>query len=72
MIRTRHPAGVVARHACAAHKDVLNRVVEHVPHVEHAGDVGRRDDHRVWLALVREGAKETVVQPVLIPFPLDR
>ena len=72
VIRARHPAGIAARHACAAHKDVLNRVVEHVPHVEHAGDVGRRDDHRVRLALVREGAKETVVQPVLIPFSLDR
>ncbi len=42
-----HPAGVEPHHAGAAHEDVLYGVVEHVAHVEYAGDVGRRYDYGV-------------------------
>ena len=66
-----HPAGVLAHHAGAAHQHVLDGVVEHVPHVQHARDVGRRDDDRVRLAPVRGGVKQLVVQPVLVPLRLD-
>ena len=65
------PAGVLARHAGAAHQHILQRVVEHVAHVEHAGDVGGRDDDRIGLALVGFRMEELVVDPVVVPFGLD-
>ena len=66
-----HPAGVLALHAGAADEDVLDGVVEHVAHVEHARDVGRRDDHRVGHPVVGLGVEEFFVNPKLIPFFLD-
>ena len=38
------PEHFLAVHARLAGEDVLDGVVQHVPHVEHARDVGRRDD----------------------------
>ena len=40
------PEGGFAFLASAAHHDVLQRVVEQVAHVQHTGDVGRRDHDR--------------------------
>ena len=65
-----HPTSVLSLHTCAAHEDILNRIVEHVAHVEHTRHVGRRDDHRVGLSPVGPAAEELVVQPILIPFRL--
>ncbi len=70
MVGAWHPAGVLPLHACAAHQNVLNGVVQHVPHVQHAGDVWRRNHNRVRLAAVGLRAEEFVFQPVLIPFAL--
>ena len=67
MVRTRHPAGVLAHHPCAAHQHVLDGVVEHVPHVEHAGDIRRGNDHRVGLAVVGLAFEKAVLQPVSVP-----
>src|SRR5690606_37248954 len=39
-----------AAHAVVAHQRVLQRVLERVPHVQRAGDVGRRQQHRVGRA----------------------
>ena len=44
MVRARLPQHVATAHALVAAEDVLQRVVECMPHVEHAGDVGRRND----------------------------
>ena len=66
-----HPAGVLALHAGATDEDVLDGVVEHVAHVEHAGHVGRRDDDGVWHAVVGLRVEELLVKPELIPFLLD-
>ena len=46
------PEGVVARHARAAYEDILNGVVQHVAHMEHARDVGWWDHHGIRLARV--------------------
>ena len=52
MVCARHPAGVLALHAGTANEDVLNRIIEHVAHVEHTRHVGRRDDYGVGLACI--------------------
>ncbi len=44
VVGARLPQHVLAAHALEAHEDVLQRVVEGVPDVQRAGDVGRRDD----------------------------
>ena len=71
VVHARHPAGVAARHAGAADEHVLQRVVEHVAHVEHARDVGGRDDDGIGLPLVGFRVEETVLNPKVVPFGLD-
>ena len=71
MVGSRHPAGVLALHPGAAHEHVLNRLVEHVPHVQHAGHVRRRNDHRIGLPLVGLRVEHVVPHPVVVPFRLD-
>ncbi len=71
MVHARHPAGVLAFHARAAHQHVLQRVVEHVAHVEHARDVGRRNDDRVGFAFVGLRVEQPVLGPVVVPLRLD-
>ena len=70
MVGAGHPAGVFALHARAAHEDVLDCIVEHMPHVEDAGDVWRRDHYGVSFALVGLGMEQLVFKPVGIPFVL--
>jgi len=41
------PHGRLALEAGAADQDVLNRIVEHVAHREHPGDIRGRDDDRI-------------------------
>ena len=50
MVGTRHPASVLALHAGAAYKDILNGLVEHVSHVEYTRHIGWRNNHRIRLA----------------------
>jgi hypothetical protein len=66
------PEGIEALHPFIADEDVLERVVERVPHVEGAGDVGRGDDDGEGSPFPFTSAwKETGVQPALEPFFLD-
>ena len=51
MVGTGLPQHISAAHALVAAQDVLQRVVERVPHVQHAGDVRRRDNHREGLCV---------------------
>ncbi len=69
VVSARHPQGILALHTRAAHKDILNSVVEHVSHVEHTGYIGRRNNNRVRLAAVGSRFKQVMFQPILIPFP---
>ena len=66
-----HPAGVLALHAGTAHQYVLNGFVQHVPHVQHTGHVGGRNDHGVRRAAVGFRGKQFVVHPVLVPLILN-
>ncbi len=71
MVGAGHPQGVFARHAGTADEDVLDGVVEHVAHVQHAGDVGRRDYYAVGFTVIGFAVEEAVLHPVGIPFVLD-
>ena len=57
MVGARHPAGIFALHSRTAHQHVLNGIVEHVPHVQHAGYVRRRNHDGIRLAFVGLGMK---------------
>ena len=70
MVGSRHPAGVLALHAGTTHQDVLDGIVEHVPHVEHTRDVGRRDDDGIGLTSIGFRTEQFVVHPILVPLGL--
>ena len=67
VVGTREPQNLLAIHARLAGEDVLNGVVEHMPHVQLTGDVWRRDDDRVRRPLIayafRLGRKTFVLLP---------
>ena len=71
VVGARNPAGVLALHAGAAHQYVLQRIVEHVSHVEHARNIGWRDDDRVGFPLIGFGMEKAVLHPVVVPFGFD-
>ena len=60
MIGARLPQHVAAAHALEAHQNVLQRVVEGMPHMERAGDVRRRNDdgERLGVDAVRRAGGE--------------
>ena len=45
-----HPERFVAGHAAPADEDVLHGVVQAMPHMQHRGDVRRRNDDGEWIA----------------------
>jgi hypothetical protein len=58
MVHARLPEHILAPHALEAAEDVLDRVVEGVPHMERAGHIRRRNDDRVGyrvLAILASG-----------------
>ena len=63
------PLGALAAHAVIAGQAVLDRVVQRVAHVQHAGDVRRRDGQRV--VLVRGALRGGMEQPGIQPFADD-
>ena len=71
MVSTRYPAGILTFHACTAHQDILNRIVQHVSHVEHTSHVWWWDHDCIRLTGVGFAGEQFVVQPILIPFRFD-
>ena len=67
MVRTRHPAGVLAFQACTTYQNILNRLIEYVTHVQHTRYVGRRNNDGKRFPAIRLRMKEIIVQPVLVP-----
>src|SRR5215470_1468920 len=52
---------------------VLNHTIQDVPHVKHAGDVGRRNDDGVGgLGRSRVGSETILFQPESVPLRFDR
>jgi len=75
VIGARLPEHVAPAHALEAGEYVLERVVERMPHVQRAGDVGRRNDDAVRprVAPLRPAATErTRLLPRGVDAPLDR
>ena len=72
MISPGQPQDVVAAHSVPSHDDVMLGVIEHVAHVEHAGDIRRRDDdgERRFGGL-GIGGEAALLQPEIIPFVLN-
>ncbi len=61
VVCTRHPAGVLALQAGTTHKNVLNSLIQHMPHVQHACHIRWGNNDRKRLATVRFAMKEFVV-----------
>ena len=71
VVRAGQPEGVEAGHTTPPHEDILDRLVERVPHVQDAGYVRRGYDHRIGdAALGRLRVKVTVILPDRVPFGL--
>ena len=68
VVSARHPAGILALHAGTPDQNVLNRIVQHMSHVEHPCNVGRWNHHGIRLTAIRLRTEKLVVQPVLVPF----
>ena len=68
VVGSRNPAGIFPFHARLANQHILDGIVEHVAHVQNAGDIGRRYDDGIGFALIGNRAEQTLVHPVLIPF----
>ena len=71
VVGARHPAGVLTLHPRAAHQHVLDRLVEHVAHVQHACHVGGRNYDRIGLPRVGNRVEEAVLHPVVVPLLFD-
>ena len=73
VVRPRQPKDLFAIHARFAGEDVLDGVVEYVPHVQHTGNIWRRDDDGIRrLGRSRIGNEQVIVQPELVPLRFDR
>ena len=70
VVGARHPTSVLAVDASLTNEDILNRVIEHVTHVEHTRYIWWRNHYSVRLASIRFARKEFVVSPILIPLAL--
>jgi len=65
MVGARHPVGIVALHAVAADQDVHEGLLEGMPHVQRARDVGRRELDAIGL---RTGIARMAEIAALLPF----
>ena len=67
------PQRVFAEHARAARERVHQRVLESVPHVQRAGDIGRRQhDRKRFAPAARSGIKTAGLLPAVAPLFFDR
>ena len=73
VIGTGLPQGIAPAHPLKADQDVLQREGQRVPHVQTAGDIGRRHHDRVRaLAAARIGGKAAGAFPGVVLPRLDR
>ena len=73
MVAARHPKSIIALHAPPADQDVLQGIVERMPHVQLPRHIGRRNhDGKRLLSLLGFGMKEIVLLPELVPSLLKR
>ncbi|MPM49510.1 hypothetical protein SDC9_96240 [bioreactor metagenome] len=64
MIGSGNPTGIFSLHPCTSYQDILNGVVEHMPHVQDTGDVRGRNDNCIRFTFIGLGTKQFVFHPV--------
>ena len=70
MVRSRYPAGVLPMHAGIPDQNIIQRIVQHMAHVQDSRHIGRRNHDRIRFLFVGLGMEELVFQPIGIPFVL--
>ncbi len=70
MICSRHPAGIVAFKTGPANQNILDGIVEHMPHMEYTCHVRRRNNDGIGFSFVNFGMEIFILHPVFIPFLL--
>ena len=71
MVGSRYPAGIFPGHAGTAHENVLYGIIEHVPHVQHTGNVGGGYNDCVGFATIGFRFEVAVFQPIFVPLAFD-
>ena len=61
MVGSRNPAGILAVHSGLSDKDVVQGVVQNVPHVKDTCHIWWRDDNSIRFSFIRFRMKELVV-----------
>ncbi len=61
MVGTRYPASVLTFHTGAAYQYILNRIIQHMAHVQNARNIWRRNDNGVRLTLIRNRPEKLVL-----------
>jgi hypothetical protein len=67
VVRTGYPAGIFPQHPGPSYQDVLDSIVQAMAHMEHTGDIRRRDHHRIGFPSVRFTGEISLVKPMLVP-----
>ena len=68
VIGAREPERVVARHAVIAGERIHDGLIERMPHVQDARNVGRRElDREAWFVLIESGAEVAALFPFRVP-----
>ena len=71
MVAARHPQGIVALHAAPANQDVLQGIVQGMPHVQLAGYIWWRNHDAIRLLfLIHYSMKQLIFLPEAIPLLL--
>ena len=71
MVRAGLPQGRIALHAVITNERIHDRVLERVPHVQAAGDIGWRNNNAVGVT-VATGGEVSFLFPVFVPGLLNR
>src|SRR5882757_8572864 len=66
------PQNLLAVHPRLARQNILDGIVQHMSHVQHTGDIGRRDDYGIgWFGRLRIGDETLLVEPESVPLLFD-
>src|SRR5690606_814471 len=68
VVGARHPARIFTLHACPSDEHVLDRIVEHVPHMEHTRHVRWWHHDGVGFPFIGYRSEKAVLHPIGIPF----
>ena len=67
MVCARHPTSILTIKTCLTNKDILNRIVEHMSHMQDTCHIWWWNNYSVRLPAIWLRSKELIVHPILIP-----